>query len=194
MNRGEVLVAVWIAVAVAWSGSILATSGTTIFSPLDRVRYTVIISFILGILADVAFLGYDLWPKTVPKPKKLSSEELERIRKKNLWNAINKWAGHGVEAVNIERDGETQVSYTYPLAAEPAELALEIIYCVSQNYPSLWNEREQFRAKNIEYSKTIFETNEELRAAREALRDDYRSLEKHFKSEILRKHYSGLKC
>ncbi len=64
--------------AVAWSGSILATSGTTIFSAADRVRYDVIITFILAILADVAFLGYDLRPKTVSKPKKLNPEELER--------------------------------------------------------------------------------------------------------------------
>ncbi len=194
MDRGVVLIWVWTALAVAWSGSIIATSGTAIFSPDDRVRYGVIITFISAILADVAFLGYDLWPKTISKPKKSSHEELERIRKKNIWNAIKKWAGHGVEAVAIKRDGETHVSYTYPLAAEPPELGLEIMYCLSQNYPSLWNERERFRAKNIEYSKTIFETKEELRAAREALRDDYRSLEKRFKSEILGKRYSGLKC
>jgi hypothetical protein len=195
MERRQVLFWVWVAIAVVWSVSFFSTLAIPDFPLAVRLRFGVIITFILATLADASYLAYEVWRKPITKLRGVSSDkELEQVRKKDMWNAIKNWVGDGAKTLAIQTEGEPRISYTYPLVADPPELGLEIRYCLSQNYPSLWNEREAFLAKRIEYVRKIFNTKEEMNAVREAVHDDYKTLEKRFKSEILDKHYSRLRC
>ncbi|MBI3115872.1 MAG: hypothetical protein HYZ12_00880 [Thaumarchaeota archaeon] len=188
MERKVILFWVWVTIFVVWSVSFFSTLATTDLPLPVRVRFGVIITFTLATLAAVSYVTHEVWPRGIS-----SDEDLERARQKDIWKAIKKWVGDGAKILSIQTDGETRISYTYPLAAEPPELVVEIKYCLSQNYPSLWNERGRFLTRKIEYAKKIFGTKEEMSAAREALHDDYKTLEKHFKSEIIEKHYSRLR-
>lgn len=88
MERKAVLFWLWVTISVVWSASFFTTLAVPDFPLAVRIRFGVIITFILATLADVCYLAYELWSKPFSKLRGISSEEeLDRVRKKDMWNA-----------------------------------------------------------------------------------------------------------
>ena len=130
----------------------------------------------------------------------LSEQEIGR--KKDIYNAIKEWVEPPVQ-FNLTEE-------CYHLTYDPPKLASEIRDCLSRNYPSIWNNLQELRRKHeewvnpevprgsIEKVGEVSIVSRDWMARKESLRNDVRrmhsSLVQQFRSEILGKHYTRLKC
>jgi len=142
----------------------------------------------------------ELARKTAEEKQRL--EEID-FRRKSIWEAIKEW----VELSSTQQD-------TFSLAETPPKLAVEVEECLSQNYPSIWADRQEFRSKcgelkDMKEGKIPEEFWEEIDGRRTLhydlvlAREDVtrrqlaamqRQLIRGLNSEILGKHSTRLKC
>jgi hypothetical protein len=135
---------------------------------------------------------------------KTGDSEQTGLRKKEIWNAFQKWTQLPIVRFRDQQD-------TLPLAEKPPELAFEIDECLKGNYPAIWDGvrklRQQYHAwKNedvphrftkVENGRTIIDLryvyayNESMCNKLVAL---HRQLADQIRVEILDKHHTRLKC
>lgn len=172
-----------------------------------------IFSYWLGIGTTIVFfLVFALYALREPKPVvesvegggKTDSGEQADLRKREVWNAFQKWVQLPIVRFRDQQD-------MLPLAEKPPDLAFELEECLRRNYSTIWDNlqelRQQYHAwKNenisdrftkIEDGHTIIDLryilayNESVCNKLVAL---HGQLGKQIGSEILDKHYTRLKC
>jgi hypothetical protein len=131
-------------------------------------------------------------------------DDTRRRRKKDVWDAIKEW-------VELTKSHGQQDAF--PLAEKPPTLAMEIVECLSRNYPSIWADMQQFRSKYDELMaikagnvpEELFEKTDGrntlnldlLRAREVSLRHQLSAMQRQLtgrlNSEILEKHSTRLK-
>jgi len=159
--------------------------------------YTVIEGILVAVLSAMLLGGVAL----IYHGRRPSEEEI--LRRKSVYDTIKEWVEPSIQ-MNVTEG-------YYPLAHDPPKLASEIRNCLSRNYPSIWKDLQVFRSKYAEWTtsevpKDLIETVEgvstvnlsRVEARKKSLRDEvvrmHSSLVQQFRSEIIDKHYTRLKC
>jgi len=119
--------------------------------------------------------------------KESESAQADLKRKEDIWKAIKEWVDSAYSTDSILGLGNC---YDFPLGRAPPKLAKEIDDCLSK-YPSLWHDLQEFRNKCALRGRVL----------RSPIQDAYdgfvgmnERLVQRFRSEILDKHWTRLRC
>ena len=131
------------------------------------------------------------------------SEQVD-LRKKEIWNAFQKWTHLPIVRFRDQQD-------TLPLAEKPPDLAFEIEECLKHNYPAIWDDLQKLRQQyhgwknenvsdrfiKVENGQTVIDYRYVL-AYNESMCNKlmwlHGQLGKQISSEILDKHHTRLRC